>query len=122
VRRGGPLHLAAQMVARILIATAAIDQAVSQDTVTQMHNEKITVRVTATGNTLEVVVLSKRAESIEVVLGEGVHSVRCQLSPTRNGMAYAGSALGREIVYERGRAEVNADLRAEATRDNFSRR
>lgn len=87
-----------------------------------MHNEKITVRVTATGNTLEVVVLNKRAESIEVVLGEGVHSVRCQLSPTRNGMAYAGSALGREIVYERGRAEVNADLRAEATRDNFSHR
>jgi hypothetical protein len=37
-------------------------------------------------------------------------------------MAYAGSALGREIVYERGRAEVNADLRAEATRDTFTRR
>jgi hypothetical protein len=87
-----------------------------------MHNEKITVRVTATGQTLEVVVLNKRAESIEVVLGEGVHSVRCQLSPTRNGLAYAGSALGREIVYERARADVNADLRAEATRDNFTRR
>lgn len=87
-----------------------------------MNNEKITVRVTATGQTLEVVVLKKRAEFIEVVLGEGVHSVRCQLSPTRNAMAYAGSALGREIVYERSRADVNADLRAEATRDNFRQR
>ena len=48
--------------------------------------------------------------------------MRCQLSPTRNGLAYAGNALGREIVYERARADVNADLRAEATRDNFTRR
>ncbi|HEX7273424.1 MAG TPA: hypothetical protein VF420_14865, partial [Casimicrobiaceae bacterium] len=47
---------------------------------------------------------------IEIVLGEGVHSVRCRLTPTRNGMAYAGNAMGREIVYERGRAQVAADL------------
>ena len=75
-----------------------------------MSPEKISVRVTQTGQMLDVVVLSKRVEAIEVVLGEGVHSVRCQLSPTRNGMAYAGSAMGREIVYERGRTEVKADL------------
>jgi hypothetical protein len=86
-----------------------------------MNPDKITVRVTATGQTLDVVVVSKRADGIEVVLGEGVHSVRCRLTPTRNGMAYAGSAMGREIVYERARGDVNADLRREGAR-NFSER
>lgn len=88
-----------------------------------MNDEKITVRVTSTGQTLDVVVLNKRAEAIEVVLGEGVHSVRCVLSPTRNGLAYAGNAMGREIVYERGRAEVKADLaRVSSAQVNFRRR
>jgi hypothetical protein len=85
-----------------------------------MNNEKITVRVTSTGQTLDVVVLSKRADVIEIVLGEGVHSVRCQLTPTRNALAYAGSAMGRELVYERGRMEVKADLdRLNTARLNF---
>jgi hypothetical protein len=75
-----------------------------------MHDEKIKVRVTATGQTLDVVVFSKRAEVITVVLGEGVHSVRCSLTPTRNGFAYAGSAMGREIVYERSQEQVRADI------------
>ena len=75
-----------------------------------MHDEKIKVRVTSTGQVLDVVVFSKRAEVITVVLGEGVHSVRCSLTPTRNGFAYAGSALGREIVYERSQAQVRADI------------
>jgi hypothetical protein len=73
-------------------------------------DEKIRVRVTSTGQTLDVVVFSKRPEVITVVLGEGVHSLRCSLTPTRNGLAYAGSAMGREIVYERSRADVKADL------------
>ena len=55
-------------------------------------------------------VLSKNASAIQVVIGEGIHNVRCQLSPTRNGMAYAGSVMGREIVYERSRAQVEADI------------
>jgi len=75
-----------------------------------MHDEKIKVRVTSTGQVLDVVVFSKRAEVITVVLGEGVHSVRCSLTPTRNGFAYAGSALGREIVYERSQEQVRADI------------
>lgn len=75
-----------------------------------MHDEKIKVRVTATGQTLDVVVFSKRAEVITVVLGEGVHNVRCSLTPTRNGFAYAGSAMGREIVYERSQEQVRADI------------
>jgi hypothetical protein len=75
-----------------------------------MNDEKIKVRVTETGQTMELVVLSKRAERIQVVLGEGVHSVPCELTPTRTGTAYAGSVRGREIVYERSRAQVQADI------------
>jgi hypothetical protein len=75
-----------------------------------MNNEKITVRHTETGKTMEVVVFSKRAEAVEVVIGEGMHNVKCVLTPTRNGMAYAGSIMGREIVYERSREKVKADL------------
>ena len=75
-----------------------------------MNDEKIKVRATESGQVLEVVVLSKRADRIEVVLGSGVHSVRCELTPTRTGKAYAGSALGREIVYERSREQVQADI------------
>jgi hypothetical protein len=83
-----------------------------------MADEKIQVRVTATGQVLDVVVFSRRLDSITVVVGEGVHSVRVGLTPTRNGMAYAGNALGREIVYERSREDVKADLaRAAGSRD-----
>jgi len=74
-----------------------------------MNPEKIKVK-TETGQTLEVVVLSKRADRIQVVLGEGIHNVKCELVPTRNGLAYAGSVMGRELVYERSRAQVEADL------------
>ena len=76
----------------------------------KMHDEKITVRVTETRQLMEVVVYNKRASSIQVVLGAGVHSVKCELTPTRNGLAYAGSAMGREIVYERSREQVQADI------------
>ena len=75
-----------------------------------MNDEKIRITVTETGKSLDVVVLSKHADRIQVVLGEGVHSVRCDLTPTRNGLAYAGKAMGREIVYQRSRAQVQAEL------------
>ena len=74
-----------------------------------MSDERIKVKM-ENGQTLEVVVLSKRAEVIQVVLGEGVHSVKASLSPTRNGMAYVGSVMGRELVYERSRDQVQADI------------
>ena len=74
-----------------------------------MDIERIKV-LTETGHTLEVVVLSKRAERIEVVLGEGQHSVKAALTPSRNGLAYVGSVMGREIVYERSREQVQADI------------
>jgi hypothetical protein len=44
--------------------------------------------------------------------------VRCDLTPTRNRQAYAGNAMGREIVYERSCDQVKADLaRVEGFRD-----
>ncbi len=75
-----------------------------------MKDEKIKVRVTESGEHIEVVVLKKRADAIQVVLGKGVHSVPCDLLPTRTGRAYAGRVMGREIVYERSREEVQADI------------
>ena len=74
-----------------------------------MNTEKIKVR-TESGQTLEVVVLNKRVDRIQVVLGEGIHSVKCDLAPTRNGLAYVGSIRGREIIYERSRDQVQTDL------------
>jgi hypothetical protein len=74
-----------------------------------MTNEKIKLR-TETGQLIEVVILNKRADVIEVVIGEGVHNVRCTLTPTRNGLAYAGKVMGREVIYERSRNQVQADI------------
>ena len=75
-----------------------------------MQNEIIKVRITETGVLVEVVVFSKRAGAIEVVVGEGVHNMKCTLTPTRNGLAYAGSLRGRELVYERSQKDVEAEL------------
>jgi len=86
-----------------------------------VNDEKLTIRATSTGQTLEVVVLSKRLDVIQVVLGEGVHSVRCDLTPTRNGLAYVGNVAGREIVYERSREDVKADLARAAGFRDFKR-
>ena len=78
-----------------------------------MSEQQIEVRVTETGAVIKVAVYSKREDRIEVVLGEGVHSVKCELLPTANGLAYAGSAMGREIVYEKSREQVKADVELE---------
>lgn len=74
-----------------------------------MNEERIKVK-SETGQVIEVVVLSKTANRIEVVFGQGVHNVRAALTPTRNEMAYVGTVMGREIVYERSRAQVQADI------------
>jgi len=78
-----------------------------------MNTDKIEVRVTETDKMMEVGVFSKHAEKIEVMLGEGIHSVKCELLPTANGLAYAGSVMGREVVYERSREQVQADVELE---------
>lgn len=75
-----------------------------------MSTEQIKVRVTESGQLVDVVVLSKKPDRIQVVLGEGIHNVKCELTPTRNGRAYAGSVMGRELVYERSREQVQADI------------
>jgi hypothetical protein len=75
-----------------------------------MIDEKIKVRVTESGQIIDVVVLNKRAECIQIVLGTGIHSVKCDLTPTRNGLGYAGNAMGRELIYERSRVQVQADI------------
>jgi len=87
-----------------------------------MSEEKIKVRVTETDATMEVLIFSKKEEKIEVVLGEGIHSVKCELLPTANGVAYAGSVMGREVVYERSRAEVKAEVELEEHDYRDSRR
>ena len=75
-----------------------------------MQNETITVTKTESGQSMDVVVLDKRASQITVVIGEGVHSLKCDLTLTKNEQAYVGSVMGREIVYHRSREEVQADL------------
>ena len=75
-----------------------------------MQNETITVTNTESGITMDVAVFDKRASQITVVIGEGVHSVKCNLTPTKNGQAYGGSVLGREIVFHYSREQVQADL------------
>jgi hypothetical protein len=74
-----------------------------------MNPEKIRL-VMENGKAIEAVLFSRRADAIEVVLGEGVNNVKCTLTPTRNGLAYAGSVMGRELVYERSREQVQADI------------
>lgn len=86
-----------------------------------MEPEKIQVRASATGQTLDVVVLDKRLDLIRIVLGEGIHSVRVDLRPTRSGTAYVGSAMGREITYERSREAVKADIARAAGLGDYQR-
>jgi K+/H+ antiporter YhaU regulatory subunit KhtT len=74
-----------------------------------VNDEKIKIK-TENGQVIEVVVLNKHANRIEVVIGEGVHSMRCALTPTRNENAYVGKIMGREIVYERSVVQVQADI------------
>jgi len=75
-----------------------------------MATETIEVRATDSDQILQVVVFSKRADRIQVMVGSGVHSVKCELTPTRNGRAYAGSVMGRELVYERSPEQVQKDI------------
>ena len=67
-----------------------------------MNPEKIQL-VMENGKAIEAVVFSKRADAIEVVLGEGISNVKCTLTPTRNGLAYAGSGMGRNCAVKCGK-------------------
>ena len=72
--------------------------------------ETITVRCRSGDRPIEALVLSKRGDRIQIMLYEGSHSVFCELKPTSDSLAYAGTSLGREIVYERSRAQVEAEI------------
>lgn len=80
-----------------------------------MTTEKLQLK-TETGQIIEAVVLNKNADRIDVVIAE---SVRCSLRPTRNQLAFVGSIGGREVTYERSRADVEAEI---ARRDPNRRR
>jgi hypothetical protein len=82
-----------------------------------MDDEKIKVLVES-DQRLEVGVSSKKTDAIWIILGEGIHNVKCKLTPTRNGLAYAGSVLGREIIYECSVEQVRADI-AQEEHDSF---
>ena len=68
------------------------------------------LRAKGSNQALEVLVLSKRADRIQIMLHEGAHSVFCELKPTSDARAYVGTSLGREVVYERSQADVEADI------------
>ncbi len=64
-----------------------------------MHrDEKIKVE-TESGQLIEVTVTSFHPDAIWILVGEGPHSSKCKLLPTGNGLAYAGSIMGRELIY-----------------------
>ncbi|WP_305046846.1 hypothetical protein [Geoalkalibacter sp.] len=86
-----------------------------------MSDEKIRVK-TEDDKTLEVLVAGKKAEAIWVILGEGIHSVKCKLVPTQNGRAYVGSVMGREIIYERSVKQVREDVARQQQLDAQFRR
>lgn len=74
-----------------------------------MQDAKIKVKA-ENGQVLDVGVSSKKPDAIWIILGEGIHNAKCKLTPTRNGLAYAGSIMGREIIYERSVDQVRADI------------
>lgn len=74
-----------------------------------MVDEKIKIQ-TDNDQILEVVVTSKKADAIWVLLGEGIHNVKCKLVPTRNSLAYVGTMMGRELIYPRSVKQVQADI------------
>lgn len=49
--------------------------------------------------------------------------MRCTLTPNRLGTAYVGSVMGREVVYERSKDQVKADIeRLNLGRRDYQRR
>ncbi len=63
-----------------------------------------------TGQELEAHVMTYKEDVIWVMVGKGDQSARCKLVPTRNRLAYFGSIMGREIIYERSVQQVRDEL------------
>jgi hypothetical protein len=79
-------------------------------------NDDWIVVTTETGQSLRVQVTSYKADAIWVLIGEGPHSVKCKLEPTRNGLAYAGSVMGRELIYPRSVSQVREETHRRSAR------
>jgi hypothetical protein len=73
------------------------------------ENDRIKVR-TESGKTLDVIVTSLQADAIWILVGEGPHSLKCKLEPTRNFLAYSGSIMGREIIYEHSVKDIQEEI------------
>ncbi|WP_020678366.1 hypothetical protein [Geopsychrobacter electrodiphilus] len=65
---------------------------------------------TESGQVINVQVTSLQPDAIWILIGEGPHSSKCKLEPTRNLLAYVGSIMGREIIYQRSVKEVREDI------------
>ncbi len=87
----------------------------------RQDTDKIKVEL-ETGQTIEVVVTSISAAAIWILIGEGPHSSKCKLEPTRNSLAYAGSVIGREVIYQRSVQDVQEELTKKAQQDTSFRR
>jgi hypothetical protein len=88
-----------------------------------MHTEKIPVRITQTGQTMEVAVYDKRAARITVVLGEGVHSVKFGLSnPSLLGFAAQAGTLGIQICRLFGSFPMALGRFSKQTQDSCNRK
>ena len=68
------------------------------------HNQRANKRLT-----LQLAVIALGAFALGFALVP-FYSVLCELTPTLDARAYVGTALGREIVYERSRSQVEADI------------
>ncbi len=71
--------------------------------------EKIHV-TTETDQRLEVDVTSYKIDAIWILVGKGEHSIKCKLMPSRNQLAYVGSVMGRELIFQRSVRQVREDL------------
>jgi hypothetical protein len=66
--------------------------------------------VTENDQVLDVDVTSYKADAIWILVGQGEHSVKCKLMPSRNELVYVGSVMGRELIYKRSVKQVREDI------------
>ena len=76
-------------------------------------DDKIKVE-TESGQMIDVTITSISPETIWVLVGDGPHASKCKLEPTRNQLAYAGSIMGRELIYSCSVEDVRQTLAEEA--------
>ena len=83
-------------------------------------DDKIKVE-TESGQLIEVTMTSISPEAIWILVGDGPHSSKCKLEPTRNKLAYAGSIMGRELIYACSVEQVREAL-SSANKSHLERR